>query len=55
MAFAGAPRIARCEQNVWSAFPKLFGVHVVPVHRFPYVVFFEPVDEATVRVLAVGV
>ncbi len=37
-----------------QAFPKRFGVHVVPVHRFPYVVFFEMVEVTTVRVLAVA-
>jgi plasmid stabilization system protein ParE len=37
-----------------QAFPKRFDVHAAPVHRFPYVLFFEIWDGDTVRVLAVA-
>ena len=37
-----------------ETFPLRLGAHAVPVHRFPYVVFFEIVDAETLRVLAVA-
>jgi len=35
-------------------FPKRLDAYAVPVHRFPYVVFFEIKDPETLRVLAVA-
>jgi plasmid stabilization system protein ParE len=37
-----------------QAFPRRFGVHAVPVPRFPYVVFFDVPDPDSIRVLAVA-